>query len=412
MAPPLEDASPPSSTVPPPPQDAKPPQDAEPEGGPRDSASPDAAAADVVDASSVDAPPDTADASPVDAPPDTADASPEPPCLRSPAETCLARLDLGTGKLPYYRSHPLEHPHPAIRNLVLVQHGNSRNPWDYYDTMAALATATDPAHTAVLAPHFQILGDAPPAGDLYWYIDDWKAGLPARNGSTDSYAAIDALLAAAKLSFPNVSRVTVVGFSAGGQTIQRYAAGNVEHDRTPAIATRYVVGSPGSYMYMDGRRLRAGVACADAPSCAVDATSFEVPAYAPGCESADPRVVPGGGGYDDYKFGLVSRGGYLGRVSDAVLKGNYVARSVVYVLGEGDSDSSSGTAYSVLDRECPAMVQGPLNSSFRLQRGLVYHRYITLLFGAAHRLKVIPVCKHDEACVFSAPDAQLEIFGP
>ncbi len=354
------------------------------------------------------------DAAAIDVTPDAADAAetpPDPLCVRTPADPCLARLDLGTGKLPYYRSHPLERSHPAIQNLVLVQHGNSRNAWDYYDTIARLAT-TAPAHTAVLAPHFQILGDTPPLGDLYWFNDDWKAGLAARNGSTESYAALDALLAAAKSAFPNLKRVTVVGFSAGGQTIQRYAAGNGEHDRTPTIATRYVVGSPGSYMYLDERRLRPDVACSDAASCAVSASSFEVPPYSPGCESDDPDTVAGGGGYDDYKFGLQNRGGYLARVSDSTLKAKYVARNVVYLLGAGDSDSSSGTAYSVLDRECPAMVQGPLNSSFRFQRGLVYHKYITLLFAAPHRVSVVPVCKHDEACVFASPGAKLEIFGP
>ena len=397
-----------SSVVTPGPEDASPvssiqaSSEAGPPGrGAEDSATPDTGA-------DVGAVPDAPDA-----PPGVADAAlPEPLCLRSPTEPCLARLDLGIGKLPYYRSHPLDRPHPAILELVLVQHGNSRNAWDYYDTMSGLATIEAPAQTAVLAPHFQILGDLPPSGDLYWYNDDWKAGLAARNGATESYAALDALLVAAKSAFPNLKRVTIVGYSAGGQTIQRYAAGNGEHDRTPAIATRYVVGSPGSYMYLDERRLRPDVACSDAPSCAATATSFEVPSYAPGCESADPRTVAGGGGYDDYKFGLVNRVGYLARVSDAALKAKYVARKVVYLLGAGDSDSSSGTAYSVLDRECPAMVQGPLNSSFRLQRGLVYHRYITLLFAAAHRVSVIPVCKHDEACVFASPAAKLEIFGP
>ena len=88
------------------------------------------------------------------------------------------------------------------------------------------------------------------------------------------------------------------------------------------------------------------------------------------------------------------------------------SRQVVYLLGEGDSDTSAGTAYSVLDKECPAMVQGPVGASFRFQRGLVFHKYITLLFGAAHRVSVVPTCKHDEACVFASAEAGREIFEP
>lgn len=64
---------------------------------------------------------------------------------------------------------------------------------------------------------------------------------------------LDALIKTAKTAFPSLVRVTLVGYSAVGQTIQRYAGGNTEHDRTPAIKTRYVVGSPGTYMYLDGQ---------------------------------------------------------------------------------------------------------------------------------------------------------------
>jgi hypothetical protein len=347
---------------------------------------------------------------------------PDPACERpkpdasdaaiGPTNDCLDRMDFGAGKLPYYRSHGLDSPHPNIRNLVLVQHGNSRNPWEYYDTIASLAIARDPVHTAVIAPHFQTSADGPPSGDLFWSSDDWKSGLAARNGAVESYAAIDALLVAAKKVFPRLERVTVLGFSAGGQTLQRYAAGSTEQDRTPGILTRFVIGSPGSYLYLDGRRLKADVQCSTAASCAVDAASFEVPDYAVqpgGCTSPDPGTVPGGGGYDDYKFGLANRAGYLSRVSDADLKIRLPSRQV---LAAGDSDTSAGTAYSVLDKECPAMVQGPVGASFRLQRGLVFHKYITLLFGATHRVSVVPTCKHDEACVFASVEAGREIFEP
>ena len=161
---------------------------------------PDDASSHSVEASTEAAPPesgvpDTAaptsdgatDAAVSDATPDAADAAltpPEPLCVRTPAQPCLARLDLGTGKLPYYRSQPLELPQPAIQDLVLVQHGNSRNAWDYYDTIARLATTAAPAHTAVLAPHFQILGDTPPPGDLYW------VQIPVYGMITSTYACV------------------------------------------------------------------------------------------------------------------------------------------------------------------------------------------------------------------------------
>ena len=335
------------------------------------------------------------------------------------SDACLARLELGGMQLPYYRSHALESAHGAIESLVLITHGNSRNAWDYYDLVVAAAVARDPEHTAVVAPLFQSYNgtcgyDAKAPTDLYWGCSDWKEGLPAKNDATDSYSALDALLAAAKAAFPSLRRVTVAGYSAGGQTVQRYAAGNREHDRTPTIATRYVVASPGSYMYLDGRRVRADAACSSAAACALTAASFEVPAYAPGCETAEPAVVAGSDAYDAYRYGLEAREGYLAAIPDATLRAQYAARPIVYVLSEGDSAASGArpTAYGALDKGCAAMVQAPLGASFRLQRSLVYHAYVTTLFGATHRRVLVPVCGHEDDCVLGAPATLAELFGP
>ncbi len=370
--------------------------------------------------SSEDAKADASDAA------SSADAMAAAFCLRGGADAgdasrddeCLARLDLVTGLLPYYRSHPLDQPNNAIQNVVLVQHGNNRNAWDYYDTIAALTVARDPVHTVVLAPLFQTSNNTcgvDPKGpnDLYWGCADWKDGNPAKNAATTSYAALDALLAAAKTAFPKVTRVTIAGYSAGGQTIQRYAAGNTEEARTPAIATRYVVASPGTYMYLDGQRLKTDATCPSAKDCAIDGGSFEVPAYAPGCTTVDSHWNATPGNYDDYKYGLMNRTGYLASIADADLLANYAARNIVYVVSEGDANTGGmgvPVAYSVLDRDCPSMVQGPLETSFRLQRGLVYHTYANDLLGAKHRLTVVPVCGHDETCVFPSAEFQAELF--
>lgn len=344
-------------------------------------------------------------------------------------DACLARLPIGAKNLRYYRSHPLDETNAAIKELVLIQHGNNRNAWDYYDLMAAAVIARDPAHTAVVAPHFQSSGNSCADGpdiiapsDLDYACSDWKEGFLDKSGSTESYTALDKLIATAKAAFPSLVRVTVAGYSAGGQTVQRYAGGNTEHDRTPSITTRYVVGSPGSYMYLDGQRVKADAICTSAASCALDETSFEVPAYAPGCDTTDSHLTTNGGAYDDYKCGLANRSGYLASVPDAALVAQYVARKIVYVLSEGDSrrvgtvtakyPAGTPTAYTVLDRDCPAIVQAPLEASYRLQRGLVFHRYVTKVFGATHRVAVVPACGHDDACVLTSTEALAEIFGP
>ena len=54
--------------------------------------------------------------------------------------------------------------------------------------------------------------------------------------------------------YPNLREVTIAGHSAGGQFVQRYAAGT-RIEQQPAIAAlglrfRYVVANPSSYMYL------------------------------------------------------------------------------------------------------------------------------------------------------------------
>src|SRR4051794_6694375 len=82
------------------------------------------------------------------------------PGPQAAGDPCLARLPIAGKNLRYYRSHDLEHTNNAINDLVVIQHGNNRNAWDYYDLMATAAFARDPAHTAVVAPHFQASGNA------------------------------------------------------------------------------------------------------------------------------------------------------------------------------------------------------------------------------------------------------------
>lgn len=330
------------------------------------------------------------------------------PCARS-ERACRARFDVASGRIPYYRSHSLEELHPEILNLIVIVHGAQRHAGRNFATVAGLAAGRDPIHTAVLAPHFQTARhrrcfgarDTPARRDLYWSCNEWKDGLAAMNDAqASSFRCLDALIAAAKAVFPRLQTVTVAGHSAGGQFVQRYAAGSKEPDRTPGIETRYVVANPSSYMYLDARRLKRDARCDDADHCPLDDGSFEAPYYnRTGCPN-----------YDVFKYGLRGRSGYLAEMTDSELRSRYVARRVVYLLGEADSGPTTEALYGELDRSCAAVAQGPRGASFRLQRGLVYHQYVTRLFRAPHRLRVVPGCGHDEACVFSSDAGVDELF--
>ncbi len=362
------------------------------------------AGTDAPDGASKDALADVTDAA------DAADARdafvPAPFCKTGDA-TCLARLDIAGLALPYYRSHDFATSNAAIQNLVLVMHGNGRDPDSFFSVVAGLAYARDPVHTLVVAPWMQCTDDAPVATDLSWSCGGWIDGnraLGTPRPLTTSYGAIDSLVVAAKAAFPSITRVTIVGYSAGAQVVNRYLAGSTEADRTPAITTRFVVGSPSSYLYFDDRRLVQAAVCPDMAGCTVDATSFASPFY-------DAAACPA---YDQYKYGLEagSPTGYLanliaGGTTVADLTARYVSRKVVYVLSTNDDKDVGG-----VDTSCEANAQGPSAGSFRLQRGLTYHRYVDLLLGATHRVVVVPVCAHDHKCVLSTTATQDEMFGP
>jgi hypothetical protein len=369
---------------------------------------------DATDGAKADASDASTDA-PIDA--DAADGDGAPvvaPFCKLGNASCLARLDIGGKTLPYYRSHPLETPNGALQNLVLVMHGNDRDADAYFATVADVAKARDPVHTLVVAPWLQAVPtsatpcagnpNAPLATDLYWSCGGWLNGNKATNSTTTSFEAIDALVSAAKTAFPSIVRVTIVGYSAGAQTINRYIAGSTEEEKTPLVETRYVVSSASSYLYFDNRRLKADAVCPDEAGCLVDATSFDGPYF-------DAANCPT---YDDYKFGVADDvmgvttiTGYLKNIPPATLQSRYVSRKVVYIYSTNDASD-----VGAVDTGCEANAQGPLGTSFRLQRGLTYHRYVTMLLGATHRVAVVPVCGHDHDCVLRTSVAQDEMFGP
>ena len=79
--------------------------------------------------------------------------------------------------------------------------------------------------------------------------DDWRGGGDAEGTELSSYEVIDLILA--KLSdkklFPNLRKVALVGFSAGGQFVGRYVAVG-KGEVAPHIEMRYVALAPSTFL--------------------------------------------------------------------------------------------------------------------------------------------------------------------
>jgi hypothetical protein len=289
-------------------------------------------------------------------------------------------------------------PDPAVKRVVLVTHGDERNACGAAGSVVEAARlAGKEAETLVVAPHF--LTDTDVAADptaaastLYWSSSGWKTGASSltspytRPWVVSSFEATDRLIAFLENGerFPNVSQVLIAGHSAGGQFVNRYAAGTASPAADPvAVTRRYVVANPSSYLYWNATRRIAG--------------TWRL------LSSSEVASCPG---YDTYKYGLAKRTGYMAATDATTLATRYANSRVTYLLGALDTDLSD----SSLDTGCAANLQGPT----RLDRGLRYSEHLGRVFSPVvterHRTVVVPGVGHTARGMFTSQEGQQALF--
>lgn len=214
--------------------------------------------------------------------------------------------------IPMYWTHSLDNIHPEVEYAVISQHGNLRNANNYFcGAISALqeifeidlknpgdlnsvgnvfrGERTDFTSTVnlnnymVVSPQFLIDGDlcwdevtnqimkvkvsdSATCGHMIWSSEGWKDGLKAINDqpavfsydqrSFYSYDVFNLMIK--RLSdpeyFPNLKKIVLFGFSAGGQTVLRYSMWPQYTLLNSNIMVKFVVGDLSSYLYLDGRR--------------------------------------------------------------------------------------------------------------------------------------------------------------
>ncbi len=268
----------------------------------------------------------------------------------------------------------------APTSALVAVHGHGRDANKSFDAALAAVQHGGALHRSlVVAPVFQVgAADAgrcrtpgvPDAqdGDLLWTCASWLAGGRSRNANGwGAYAALDALVAELHRQWPSLHTITIAGFSAGAQMVQ-HAIGFAAVPPAP-IRLRYVVASPGSWLYFD-------------------------PVWPAATQAACPGV-------HRWKYGLEDLPTHLGR-SPAQARAHYAQADIHPLAGALDSSDGPGTFYKILDKSCAALAQGP----YRLQRAQAYAAH-----DPRHPLTVVPGCAHDVACVFAAPEARAALLG-
>ncbi|SNU86316.1 hypothetical protein PSP20601_02355 [Pandoraea sputorum] len=293
----------------------------------------------------------------------------------------------GSALLPVYADHPLNQPVPDVTRVFIVMHGTLRNADVYYASGLQVVEKSAEARkdTMVVAPQFLTSADTRafslPPSTLAWSQEGWKGGEPARKpGPISSFEALDALLAhfADRRLYPSLSTVVMMGHSAGAQLLQRYAVTGREGDALAraGIVVRYVVANPSSYLYFDDERPNA--------QAIADGTC--------------PRAT-------QWKYGLKSAPPYVASQDVRNLEAHYVARDVVYLLGQADTNPYT----HFIDRSCAGMAQGP----YRLARGLAYFAYLKKRHpeGLAQQVVEVPGVGHDGLGMFTSACGLAVLFG-
>jgi hypothetical protein len=241
--------------------------------------------------------------------------------------------------------------------------------------------------------------DSLATNEISWHCNAWRSGGPSpKTPSVTSFDFLDEILrkVTRKQTFPNVRTIVMVGHSAGGQVVNRYAMTNKMHE-TLGVPVAYIVSNPSSYAYPDSvRPTSAAYSIAAHPPGYIVQAAPDAPAFRP---FGDARSCTT---YDQWPYGFRNRSGYSATQSDDQLRKQLAARPVTYLLGGLDILPLAG-----FDGSCAAMAQGPT----RLARGQAFAKLANETLGARHTVAVVPLCGHNARCMYTS-EAVLPLLFP
>lgn len=282
-------------------------------------------------------------------------------------------------KVTYYRTHPFNASYPSIRRAVIVVHGLSRTANGYFRATLESAVADHKrVGTAIYAPRFQIAEDNPRTDEHFW-SGGWSQGHRSLDTKKiSSFQVIDEIYRrlADRRRFPGLQQIVLAGHSAGGQFVNRYAAGG-KALTDKRLRLKFLVMNPSTFLYLDRQRPVPG-----------RAGRFAVPE---GVED-----------FNRYKYGLDRLNHYMKARGIAAITSTMMGRRVHYLGGTLDMGTKN------LDQRPGAMAQG----RNRFERWKNYRLYVTR-FPRWRRQAVfqaVPGIGHSGSRMFNSPAARAVLF--
>jgi hypothetical protein len=306
------------------------------------------------------------------------------PVTRTGDQCVSVKASGGKGILLCHASRPLDMAHPEVSRLLIVVHGALRNAADYLEhAERAAELAQVSARTISVAPQFLADVDMQPGlripeECLFWDVDEWKSGQQALGAvAASSFTAMDCLVRHLVRStwpqdypVPEKRTVVIVGNSAGGQFVNRYAIVGKEPERLArdGIHACFIIANPSSYLYFSMKR---------------------------------PMAVAGIPAVNRWRYGFDDPPEYVDKNPRQYLE-QYLGRDVSIVLGAEDRDPAA----LLLEVSPPAMAQG----ANRLERGVYYYEHIQEMAREAdlpsrHQLVRLQGVGHDAREVITSPQA-------
>ena len=305
------------------------------------------------------------------------------------------------GHLAYYStklSIDSKHLSKLTTRIIFVIHGSGRNADDYLCCTSEIMPRAQRNNTLLIAPRFLAPADGPQRTKhdvplLRWNETDpiahtWRYGADALNSNISSFEAMDRFVELVIERFHRLEQVIVIGHSAGGQFVHRWALTSTSPVwKDGKVPIRVVVGNPRSYAYLDNRRFDSN-------------GNYTVP--------ATDRILKCPT-YNTWEWGLETQGSrlpapYVERalaVGPEVIRKQYAERDVRYLLGMLD--------ILHVQSECEDdEFQGPN----RYHRGVQFFQSLPFIYGKQIHFLVQNIgTPHDHCLLFQSPGGSVAMFG-
>ncbi len=276
-----------------------------------------------------------------------------------------------------------------VTRLIIVIHGMLRNAKDYFNHIEEVSEKNQEAKsTLIIAPWFITKKELNANDELFWSKGGWKRGNDSINKKkqTSSFECIDIIIKNITESgfFPNLKNIIVTGHSAGGQFVERYAAGSdIESTLGHNFKVKYAPSNSSSFIYFDSKRPFMN---------AHGKVTFTTPGK---------NTVSKCKKYNDYKYGLDKKNSYMSRWKNADIIKRYLSKNIYYFLGENDTGPKN------LDESCEGMLQG----KNRFTRSVNFQKYLDTFYPAhKHSLLIIKKTGHNSKAIYNSIEAQRILF--